>query len=336
MNLVFIIFLIIVFSITLFLIFYKSKCGADCNNKKCGDKDGCGGYCGCPNGGICKSGVCCSPNCKEGTCGESDGCGGICNCVYPKKCYNKICCSPVCKDGDCGENDGCGGICGCGLLATCVNGKCSDNMIWTPTGQTPPTKNSPNVKCVQSKGTITAQNESEHSCLNEECSKGTCCLPTQKWNSDTLKCDDVCQPTCVNKKCGDDGCGGNCGNCDSDKDCINNQCVLANWAQLLPLNINNPVCTRQQGTARTSASENKISCLNDICSKTNCCDKDHSPWITSTGECTTPPPPLPTIWVYQYTAGVYSFCVPQKGVVIAGVNDTEANCMINGKKQHPF
>jgi len=36
---------------------------------------------------------------------------------------------------------------------------------------------------------------------------------------------DVCIPNCVNKYCGDDGCGGSCGSCGANATCINNECA---------------------------------------------------------------------------------------------------------------
>ncbi|MDP6945558.1 MAG: DUF1566 domain-containing protein, partial [Myxococcota bacterium] len=36
---------------------------------------------------------------------------------------------------------------------------------------------------------------------------------------------DVCTPSCEGAECGDDGCGGTCGECEADKVCQNGQCV---------------------------------------------------------------------------------------------------------------
>ena len=35
---------------------------------------------------------------------------------------------------------------------------------------------------------------------------------------------DVCKPDCNNKQCGDDGCGGSCGSCGQNAECIDDQC----------------------------------------------------------------------------------------------------------------
>ena len=45
---------------------------------------------------------------------------------------------------------------------------------------------------------------------------------------DDLDCaplDPAVFPNCVNKQCGDDGCGGSCGTCGGAESCVNNQCV---------------------------------------------------------------------------------------------------------------
>ncbi len=326
--------------------FMFKKCSPDCTNKKCGADDGCKGYCGCSGGGVCRNGECCTPKCPaDGTCGMSDGCGNICNkCDDGGVCNNGKCCVPKCPDGVCGEDDGCEGDCKCSLLQDCVSGKCVDKMYWEAETQIPPLPpNAPNIKCVQKKGVADSTNETEHACLNTECAKGTCCSATQKWNNDTLRCDDVCQPSCLGKECGDDGCGTSCGSCDSDKDCVNNKCILANWgASPNPPNMNNPRCIRIAGTGRTSASENEISCVNDLCSDpATCCDKDHLPYDKTTGKSTIPPPPPPSAWIPVKIIGglgaVSYQCEYVSGNVPAvGVSDTHQNCINTFRKKNPF
>jgi hypothetical protein len=36
----------------------------------------------------------------------------------------------------------------------------------------------------------------------------------------------ACVPDCINRGCGDDGCGGNCGECHPTKSCIDYQCII--------------------------------------------------------------------------------------------------------------
>jgi hypothetical protein len=43
----------------------------------------------------------------------------------------------------------------------------------------------------------------------------------------TVRCDSVCEPTCEGKECGNDGCGGNCGNCPlAAPYCMENKCKV--------------------------------------------------------------------------------------------------------------
>jgi hypothetical protein len=44
-------------------------------------------------------------------------------------------------------------------------------------------------------------------------------------SSAITSCSGSCIPSCLNKQCGDDGCGGSCGTCDSGNVCNTNQCV---------------------------------------------------------------------------------------------------------------
>ncbi|MCX6722449.1 MAG: hypothetical protein NT094_00065, partial [Candidatus Staskawiczbacteria bacterium] len=94
-----------------------SGCVPVCFGKKCGDPDGCGGFCQtCPSGQVCTGTGCCTLNCSGRTCG-GDGCGGSCgSCAPGQVCYENMggsrnCCTPNCSGKICGDN-GCGGSCG--------------------------------------------------------------------------------------------------------------------------------------------------------------------------------------------------------------------------------
>lgn len=41
------------------------------------------------------------------------------------------------------------------------------------------------------------------------------------------QCVSACTPNCADKECGNDGCGGSCGTCQSSQTCQNNQCISA-------------------------------------------------------------------------------------------------------------
>ena len=89
------------------------------------------------------SGSACTPNCAGKTCG-SDGCGGFCGtpdglCATPgNECQNGQCvCIPDCNMRECGDN-GCGGTCGTCSSGTscngvqCVVGQASPKPIYEP------------------------------------------------------------------------------------------------------------------------------------------------------------------------------------------------------------
>lgn len=333
--LVVILLLLIGLGIGLYFVF--RPCSANCSGKKCGDKDGCGGYCGCGKGETCNNGVCCVRKCESGVCGEDDGCGGRCGCGSGERCVNGKCCVKKCNGG-CGVDDGCGGECSCEITQDCVEKKCVDRMIWKPVPFPDHKSNEPNVKCVLVKSVGDPnENTTEHACLNTECLKGTCCSPTQKWNTDSWRCDDVCQPTCVGRKCGGDGCGGNCGDCNGNEDCIDNQCVLGNWtADPVPPNMNFPVCVRKAGVVKESKSETEVACLNDLCSRVKCCDTGWS-YSAGSGHCSK----LPSVWILVQTSFgglINSFKCEEvdpskdmktysKNPIVVGINDTHDNCV---------
>jgi pectate lyase len=53
------------------------------------------------------------------------------------------------------------------------------------------------------------------------------CDPPSGHSSDYCVCrrDEPCEPDCANRECGNDGCGGNCGICESGFGCVDGQCV---------------------------------------------------------------------------------------------------------------
>jgi hypothetical protein len=123
-------------------------CVRTCNQRSCGENDGCGGRCitdrGCDAGTKCSAaGACvpdrCSSDCAGKVCGADDGCGGTCvtdlgcdtgkSCSQDGECVPDVC-TPVCVDKSCGDPDGCGGTCqtqqGCGEGKGCCPDGCVD------------------------------------------------------------------------------------------------------------------------------------------------------------------------------------------------------------------
>ena len=143
-----------------------------------------------------------------------------------KSCADGVCvdCVPKCDGKECGD-DGCGGSCGecaippgatCATAVSCVEGIClyevqqfycvvDDSCV--PSGTENP--DNPCEKC--------NPNENQNGWSPAE--NGVSC-------GDGLTCHDgnCCDYDCDGKVCGDDGCGGVCGNCDDGLLCCEGQC----------------------------------------------------------------------------------------------------------------
>ena len=165
----------------------------------------------CGEGMVCKSGSCkCQPDCAGKECGD-DGCGGTC--------------------GECSEEQECkGGVCKWTEIWSCV-GHCNDK----PGDEEAP----PGLACY-----------CDHSCpVAGDCCNDWCeACPGMPWACDACPglppccysdadCDDgdmcvegecfPCQPDCAGKQCGDDGCGGSCGECEGPKmQCVEGECQV--------------------------------------------------------------------------------------------------------------
>jgi hypothetical protein len=171
---------------------------------------------GCPSGACEADGACaaCVPTCSGGDPGAppkecgSDGCGGSCG-----TCFDPL--EPVCVEGKCVPcvpacgalglacgPDGCGGSCGsCAEGSQCIQGLC---------GQPPPL-----ASCKAYCGGLAPAG---CSCAADCTGLGTCCADF----SDVCGC----LPSCFDKECGPDGCGGECGTCDPGTACVAGQCEV--------------------------------------------------------------------------------------------------------------
>ena len=187
----------------LFPLACPGTCHPECDAKQCGS-DGCGGSCGtCPLGFGCEDGACtpvCLPQCAGKACGD-DGCGGTCGfCSTDQECKAGICTKPLsCSDMMmCARN--------CVTQGPVCQQKCSAgasgleltefNALWT---------------CVASLCPTGAP-----SACFDQAVLGTC-------YTKYLECIS-CMPACTGKSCGPDTCGGSCGQCDSQSQCVNGQC----------------------------------------------------------------------------------------------------------------
>lgn len=175
-------------------------CLAVCQEGVCGITEECD--CGqCDVGYLCAEGQCVDEEawnyqqaCSGGKCGAVDGCdcgacdaGRVCNaehlCVVDP-------CVATCGDAVCGTVDGC--PCGtCGEDETCSGeGTCE--------APDPCLESCVAVACGDIDGCDCG------ACLEgEQCSEGAC----------------QCLPFCGKKKCGSNGCGGSCGECQAQEDC---------------------------------------------------------------------------------------------------------------------
>ena len=174
----------------------------------------------------------CETLCDWKQCG-SDGCGGTCgecpegeSCSVAGVCEGKAECIPNCDGRQCGGDD-CGGSCGdCAGVGDgnfCTDTKCQ------------------NFQCVA------VPNANECAGGEGTCVEGQCCVPNCFLaDGSAMECgDDGCGGTCgecragsacvndkcinctadcTGKECGDDGCGGDCGSCEAGEGCKDGLC----------------------------------------------------------------------------------------------------------------
>jgi len=170
--------------------------------------------CPCQVGEKCYQGKCCHPDCTGKECGD-DGCGGQCGeCPW----------NEACVDFECGPNDGCtvwkqpgcGGClcepCVCDMYPwCCFDGwfpECVDLCQWE-CGGCGLLENCGDGQCDSVGGENCGNCPGDCACDGDGiCFKYSCCYPS-----------------CDGKECGDDGCGGWCGDCDFGLGCDGGQCV---------------------------------------------------------------------------------------------------------------
>jgi len=193
----------------------ECECGKDCTDgacvftacdgKDCGD-DGCGGTCGeCLEGWICLAGgTCCEIMCEDKQCGP-DGCGGDCGtCEEGNYCDGDGLCQVCsCEGKECG-GDGCGNPCG-----TCADGKaCDADGKCGEVDESCKTKDTPGCPGCACEACVCAM---DAWCC--ETSWDSLCVQECEFDCDGPPCSQYCFPDCVGKNCGNDGCGGTCGEC---------------------------------------------------------------------------------------------------------------------------
>ncbi len=186
---------------------------------------------------------------KCGTSGGSDPSG-----TFPKDCAGL--CKPQCEGKECGS-DGCGGSCGeCAEGLFCNAGTCSDQV---PAGCVPQT--TPGCggcgceECVFALDTFCKETAWDDVCVNECIQCGTEC---------------PCVASCNGKECGDDGCGGVCGECGKGEFCEDSICVADSC----------------EGIPREGCCEGETArfCLDGVLQELDCSDTPSCGWDGGLGQ----------------------------------------------------
>ena len=224
------------------------SCEPDCDGKQCGD-DGCGTSCGqCQAGSVCEDGLCipiCLPKCGSKKCGPDD-CGGVCGlCQANQECVNGACLVPP----DCESMLACAQDCfpmGDACFAQCSQGASGQEYaefkaLWECVWQSCAPSSNPNCWQVAMMGAC-YQNylaciSCAPKCAGMQCGPDGCggacgkCLSNEECVNGT--CVPVCLPQCAGKECGSNGCNGLCGVCKPGYECEDGQCIFPCQAQCL-------------------------------------------------------------------------------------------------------
>ena len=206
----------------------------DCDDGDACSVDACDPQTGCVStpvecvpGDACTVVLDCDPNtgclfmelsCDDGNPCTEDSCHPATGCVHEGLddqspcweqgiCVNGQCvCIPDCDGKECG-GDGCGGACGvCAEGDACHTGVCVD-PVWSCAGHCDDT---------------TGQCWCDEACFEFE----DCCEDVCDWCPDLEGCAQACVPDCEGKECGDDGCGGSCGECVPGQVCEQDVCAV--------------------------------------------------------------------------------------------------------------
>jgi len=204
------------------------QCGGCLPLENCGDGDcdydegegcaNCPDDCACEGEDVCLANDCCTPDCEGKECGD-DGCGGECPaCPDGSVCVGTDCCTPDCDGKECGD-DGCGGNC-----AVCELGACMNNVCVTDPGCVPGDGTGCGgcfcEDCVCEMDPYCCETAWDGICVGEcvdQC--GGCMEPCDPACEDGFKCEDM---ECI--ACGDNECGGGCGECGDGYVCLEGLC----------------------------------------------------------------------------------------------------------------
>jgi len=233
----------------------------------------CGG--GGVNGGWCPWSACAGA-CPTGnqtrtcTCPAPSGTGANCSGPSSQNCPM----TPCCGDGVCNGTENCStcpGDCPCGG-GTCVAGVCSAcvPMCGTRKCGPPPNCSGPDYSCPGG---------------SKVCGFGCCNAPYYTCNI-AVGC--ICNPQCVGKNCGGDGCAGSCGPCNSPSTCISGVCtactpIPCQWGAWSTCTGSGQTCTgtRTRSKTVTESCGGTCSCNGPLCPTTDTdsnCVREGTSW----------------------------------------------------------
>ena len=188
----------------------------------------------------------CTPACDGKDCGD-DGCGGICGtCGDDEVCTAGMCevvseeCLAACEGKICGEFDGCAcGDCGADEVCSMDGTECKaapEGCEDTCEGKDCGTFDGcecgacedgfecdADGMCMEICEPVCAADGTPFECGDDGCG-GSCgdCPAGDQYACDMNMC--VCTPDCDGKDCGSDGCGGDCGECADGETCSSGAC----------------------------------------------------------------------------------------------------------------
>ncbi|MBT9555840.1 MAG: hypothetical protein IV100_07415 [Myxococcales bacterium] len=232
-----------------------SACNLDtgtCETRPLADGTACQDPC-IAGDGVCASGICDggTPKCDDGDPCTTEECAGDGTCSTTPV---EGCCTPTCGDATCGD-DGCGGSCGACLEGqACAFGQCVAIPVDACLGEADVALicsadardaaigcavscRIPGATCGDGCDLSAGLSDGCAVCFAGfvDCAKAACKGACTPGGGDCKACavdacgaalticmgepNCPCEPACTDKDCGDDGCGGTCGTCESGETC---------------------------------------------------------------------------------------------------------------------
>ena len=198
--------------------------GGDCGACAVGDKCTAHGDCLSES---CQYGICALPTCEDGLRNQGEGdadCGGPCSdpCGDGRTCgVPGDCAGGACVEGTCCVANACG-TCGSVPAETC-DGLDNDCNGTTDTDAAPPSDPACPLQagvcqgstkaCAGAAGWICDAVRYRAYAWNYEVEETLCDRVDNDCDGTTDAPEGCCKPSCVNRLCGSDGCGGSCGTC---------------------------------------------------------------------------------------------------------------------------